>query len=88
MFIHVAHFCRRLTIESSKAILGVTTDINQQLLDIKSHIELMSKRPKELGYAWETGLPKDHLWIDDGLDPPFSLPLDFCTTPQVRIVDV
>jgi len=45
--------------------------------------QLKSERPKELGYAWETGPPKDHLLVDDGLDPPFLLPLSLCSSYQV-----
>lgn len=61
--------------------MAAASGINQQLLGISA---LLSDRPKELGYPWETGSPKDHLIIDDGLEKPFILPLDFCSTPKAR----
>lgn len=44
---------------------------------------IRSKLPKELGYPWETGTPKDHLMVDDGLDPPFWLPWSLCSSAKV-----
>ena len=39
--------------------------------------------PKQLGYVWETGTPKDHIWVDDGLRPPFLVPSFLCSSRQV-----
>lgn len=44
-----------------------------------------SLKPKDLGYPWETGTPDQHIRIDDGLDPRYFLPLDFCSSPKVYI---
>ena len=62
--------------------MASSRDTSQLLLGIKA---LLSKRPKELGNPWETGTPKDHVAIDDGLERPFLLPLDLCSTPKVGL---
>ena len=49
---------------------------------------LSSQTPKHLGYSWETGQLEDHVKIDDGLEKPFYLPLDLCSTPEVILNSV
>lgn len=44
---------------------------------------MISQTPKSLGYCWETGELEDHVKVDDGLDKPFYLPFDLCSTPEV-----
>jgi hypothetical protein len=39
--------------------------------------------PKDLGYFWETGQLEDRVKVDDGLEKPFYLPIDLCSTPEV-----
>ncbi|OIW23549.1 hypothetical protein CONLIGDRAFT_686477 [Coniochaeta ligniaria NRRL 30616] len=72
----------RLNIVSHENVMAATNQTNQQLKAIEA---LLSERPKELGYPWETGPPKDHVIIDDGLDRPFILPFDLCSTRQTSI---
>ncbi|KAN0090555.1 hypothetical protein V8E51_019134 [Hyaloscypha variabilis] len=50
--------------------------------DIRALKAMSSQTPKSLGYYWETGEVEDHVKIDDGLEKPFYLPLDLCSTPQ------
>jgi len=51
--------------------------------DIRALKAMSSQTPKSLGNYWETGEVEDHVKIDDGLEKPFYLPLDLCSTPQV-----
>jgi hypothetical protein len=51
--------------------------------DLRAMNSLSSQMPKELGYSWETDQLEDHVKIDDGLEKPFYLPLDLCSTPKV-----
>ncbi len=51
--------------------------------DLRVLNSLCSQTPKDLGYCWETGQLEDHVKIDDGLEKPFYLPLDLCSTPEV-----
>jgi hypothetical protein len=71
---------RRLDTQSYENLLEAISEFKRLLRDMQS----LSKRPKELGYPWETGLAKDHITVDDGLNTPFVLPLDLCYTPQVK----
>ena len=52
--------------------------------DIRALKAISSQTPKSLGYCWETGELEDHVKIDDGLEKPFYLPLDLCSSPQVK----
>lgn len=45
---------------------------------------LDSKLPKELGYTLGTGHPEDHIKVDDGLREIFFLPLELCSTLEVK----
>jgi hypothetical protein len=51
--------------------------------DLRALNSLSSQTPKELGYSWETGQLEDHVKVDDGLEKPFYLPLDLCSTLKV-----
>jgi hypothetical protein len=51
--------------------------------DLRALSSLSSKTPKDLGYSWETGQLEDHVKVDDGLEKPFYLPIDLCSTPKV-----
>lgn len=51
--------------------------LEKELAGIRSNL------PKELGYTWETGTPKDHLMVDDGLELPFYLPWSLCSSAKV-----
>lgn len=50
---------------------------------VQTLLDQMSKRPKEIGFPWETGLPEDELRVDDGLGAEYLLPVDLCKTPKV-----
>ena len=57
----------------------------QVVAEFRDLKNLVSGLPRDIGYPWDAGDPKDHVLVDDGLDPPFFLPRDFCSTPTVRI---
>jgi hypothetical protein len=65
--------------EILKALRSDTCKMMQQLDELK-----FERRPKDLGYAWETDCPKDCILVDDGLDPPFPLPMSLCSSSRVR----
>ncbi|KUJ08875.1 uncharacterized protein LY89DRAFT_328516 [Mollisia scopiformis] len=50
--------------------------------DVQSLISISSQKPKDLGYPWETGQTGEYVKIDDGLEKPFYLPFDLCSTPK------
>ncbi|KAH8749296.1 hypothetical protein BGZ57DRAFT_969057, partial [Hyaloscypha finlandica] len=50
--------------------------------DLRALSSLSSKTPKDLGYSWETGQLEDRVKVDDGLEKPFYLPIDLCSTPK------
>jgi hypothetical protein len=53
--------------------------------DLRTLGSLSSHTPKALGYCWETGQLEGHVKVDDGLDQPFYLPIDLCSTPKVTL---
>jgi hypothetical protein len=50
--------------------------------DIRALHSMSSQTPKALGYCWETDQLEDHVKVDDGLEKPFYLPMDLCSTPK------
>lgn len=62
-------------------LLRSNADIQRTIQsEARSVKDLISGLPKELGYPWET---EDYVQVDDGLDPPFMIPVDMCSAPRV-----
>jgi len=86
---HVKNLVRRLELVRDQVILKLNLESNGTLKAVQKDIYNMKRqldelkfdrRPKELGYTWETGAPKDYIRVDDGLDQPFLLPMSLCSS--------
>jgi hypothetical protein len=60
-----------------------TQKLNNLKITVQQLLHQLQRRPKELGFPWETDTPENHLKIDDGLGAEYFLPVELCETPKV-----
>lgn len=60
-----------------------TQKLNDLEIKVQQVFHQIRKKPKELGFPWETGVPEDQLKVDDGLGAEYLLPVELCGTPEV-----